>query len=112
LRGRYDRAAALVGQPDDSLLECGHAFRRYFDAKIASRHHDSVCDIEERLQVVDGLGFFDFCYDGQTRAIVLSEASLERSDIIGGSHEGQSHEIDAERQAEGDVLAIFIRESR
>jgi hypothetical protein len=45
------------------LLDRRDLFRRYFDAKIATRDHDAVSDGEDCVEVLDGLRLFELCND-------------------------------------------------
>ena len=94
LRGRDDRLAVLGGAANDVLLNGGNLFRRNFHAQIAARHHDAVGDLQNAVEVLDGLRLFELG-DDPGFAAERGNAVAHQAHIFGGADEGNGDGIDA-----------------
>ena len=54
-----DQLPGVVGLLDDCLLIHRHQFDAGFNAQVSARHHHAVGGGDDRIQLIDGLGFFD-----------------------------------------------------
>ena len=71
LRSGNDGLAPCAGAADYVLLDHGNFFRRHLDAEIPARDHDSVRDFQDFLQMIDGLGLFQFGDDRHITSVAL-----------------------------------------
>ena len=58
---------------------------RHLDAEIAARHHDSVGEVDDRLEVIESRRLLDLGHD--RRAAARELAGL--GDVLGPLHEGE-----------------------
>ncbi len=93
---------------DDLLLPAGHLLGRHLHAEVAARHHDAVAKLDQLVQAVERGGLFDLGHDGG--AIV--DQLLGVHHVLGPLDEGQRHPIDAQVEAEQQVLPVLLGDRR
>ena len=109
LGGGDDGLAVLGGAADDVLLDGGDFFGRDFDAEIAAGDHDAVGDFEDGVEVLDGLGLFEFG-DDPCVGFEGGEAVLDVADVVGGADEGDGDGVDALADGEDEVFFVLLGE--
>ena len=68
------------------LLDDGNFLGSHFDAEISAGDHDSVSDLEDFFQMIDGLRLFELGDDWDIAAVSGNDA-LYLGDVGGGAHE-------------------------
>ena len=95
----------------DLLLHARHLLERDLEPKVATRHHHRIGAREHRIEMLQGLGPLQLRDNGRARRMPLGDVS-RRLDVGRALDERQRHHVDAERQAEGQVLGVLQREPR
>ncbi len=108
LRGRDDGLGRLHALADEPLLGAGHLFHRHLDAKVAPRHHDSVHDLQNLVDVVDGLGLLDLSNDAGLFPC-LFDAVDQRLHVRALLHKREGHDIDLQFEAQLKVFQVLLR---
>ena len=98
-----------AGAADDVLLNGGNLFRRNLDAQIAAGHHDAVSDVEDCVEVLDGLGLFKLG-DDPGFAAVGGDTVAHQANVFSGADEGDGDGVDAVLESEFQVLIILFGE--
>jgi hypothetical protein len=71
---------------DDLLLDDRHLFGRQLDAEIAARHHHAIRDVEDLVEVFDGLRLLQLGNDGKIVAAIADEPPGFQH-VAGGAYE-------------------------
>ena len=100
---------ARAREPDQALLQTRHRRVADLDREIAARHHDHVARVDDRADVLHGLGALDLRDDvrlpargAQQRARLL--------DVLGIARERHRHEVEPEPRGRLDVAPVLVRE--
>ena len=110
--------ATMTGMPrrralrDDLLLRPRHALERHLESEIAARHHDRVARRQDLVEMFERLRPFEL---GDQRNVgaacsIISCRACRRS--AARLHEAERDHIDAERQAERQVVDVLRRDRR
>lgn len=109
LCGGDDGYAPRVCCVNEAFLDDGYLFGGHFDSEVATSDHDGVGCVEDGGEVVEGGGFFDFC-DDWGGGSCGGNAGFDVCDVGGALYEGECDVIDAVREAEGEVVSVFVGE--
>ena len=90
------------------LLEYGHAGRRDFYAQIAARDHDSVCGLNDGVDVVHALLILDFGDNLHPFAAVLAENFPDSLHVRRLTHERRRDKVEVVLNAEDDVRYVLF----
>jgi hypothetical protein len=104
LRCHHDRGTRFAAGMDDLLLAAGHRLGRHFDAEVSACDHHAVAQRNQLIQAVECGGLFDLGHD--RRPIVDQLPGLH--DVLGALDERQGHPVDAQIEAEHQVLAVLV----
>ena len=111
LRRENDRAAERAGAGDDRLLDARDLLERTLEPEVAARHHDAVGGRQDRVELLERLRPLDL-RDERHVGVRRAHDPPRRVAVVGRLHEAQRHEVDAERQAELQVLFVLRRHRR
>ena len=101
--GGGDRGAGQApGDTQQLLLDDRDVLDRQLDTQVAAGHHDRVSGADDLLGVVDSLRLLDLGHQGQPRV------APDGLDILGAAHEGQRHDVDADRLAEAEHVQVLL----
>ena len=109
LRCGDDRLGVLGGAADDVLLNGGNHLRRHFNAEVAAGHHDAVGDLQNRVEMLDGLGLFELGDDPGFKA-ESGNAIAHQANVFGGADKGDGDGVDAVLEREFKILRVFVGE--
>ena len=109
LRGSDDGLGVLGGAADDVLLNGGDFFRRNFDAEVAAGHHDAVGDLQDGVEMLDGLRLFELG-DDPGIAAECGYAIAHQGYIFGRAHKRDGDGVDAVIERELEIFGIFLSE--
>ena len=103
---RNDRLAELRSATNDVLLNRRHLLRRHFHAEIATRNHDGVGSLQNRVEMLDGLWLFQLGND-PAFAAESSNAVANQAHIFSGTHKRDSDGIHARLESKLKSSASF-----
>ena len=106
--GRGDDWLAVLGcATDDVLLDGGDFFGWDFDAEVSAGDHDAVGDLQDGVEVLDGLWLFEF---GDDPGVGLEdrETIFDVAYVVGGAHEGDGYGIDTLADGKDEVFLVLL----
>ena len=104
-----DRLAPDRPALDDVLLQYGDLFGWDFHTEIATRHHHAIRNVEDVIEVVDSLRFFELGDDPRI-ALVVTQTPAHITHIITTADEADSDGIHAMFDAKFEVDLVFFGE--
>jgi hypothetical protein len=108
--GRHDhRFGVALRQFDRALLDDGDLFQWHFDAEVSAGDHDAVECGDDVVDVLHGLGFFDFGDDGEPAAFLVHDA-VDVLDVVAGADEGEGDDVGAGAQGPAEVVLVLFGE--
>ena len=107
-----DRHAALTSRADQAFLHGGHGLERYFDAEIAARDHQPVGDLENLVDVLDGLRLFNLGDDRQLWRAGRRRGRAHGPNVVGRLDEAEGDQVDAHGDARTQVFNVLGRQRR
>ncbi len=63
------RFSSLITAPDQHFLDNRHVLGRYLNAQIATRHHDTIGDFQDLVDILDSGGVFNLGDDMALRTL-------------------------------------------
>jgi hypothetical protein len=93
------------------LLQGGNFFGGDFDAEVSAGDHDGVGDLEDAVEVFDGLGLFELGDDPGV-GFEGGETVFDVADVGGGADEGDGYGVDALADGEDEVFLVLFGERR
>ncbi|CAM5311218.1 hypothetical protein SHIRM173S_11288 [Streptomyces hirsutus] len=109
LSGDDDRFGVAFGEFDGALLNDGDLFEWHFDAEVSAGDHDAVEGGDDVVDVLDGLGFFDFGDDGEAAAFFFHDA-VDVLDVVSAAYEGEGDGVEAGAQGPAEVVLVLFGE--
>ena len=112
LRRHDHRLAGLARPPGDFLLRAGNALERHLETEVAARDHHRVAGVEDLLEVLERqrpLQLRDQRHAGRAGVVHDPPRLLH---VGGRLHEAERHHVDAEREAELEILDVLRRHRR
>ena len=107
LRRQDHRHAAPPRARGDFLLRPRHALERHLEAEIAARHHHRLAGLENLVQALHRPRPLELRHERDVRDAGLHRDFPRPLQVVGRLHEAHGDEIDAERQAEAQVIGIL-----
>ena len=96
---------------DDLLLHARHLLERHLETEIAARHHHALRESQDRVEFSIAAGRSILAMIGVDSTGVVDDRPRPR-DIVCGLHEAERHEVDAEREAEPQIVDVLVGERR
>src|SRR5690606_17553208 len=84
----------------------GDAFAGDFDAEVAAGDHDAVEGVDDVLEGLSCLGFFDFGDDGEESSFFGHDA-VDVLDVVAVADEGEGDDVGACAEGPAEVLDVF-----
>ena len=93
--------------PGDFLLRPRHPLERHLEAEIAARHHHRVARLDDLVEMFERLRPFELGHQRHAAAAVLGQQLPRLPDIRRALDEAERDVVDAERQAELQVVDVL-----
>ena len=101
----------LGGAVNDVFLDGRDLLRRDFDSQIAAGHHDAIGNLQNVVEMLDSLGFFEFGddpgFETESRNSIAHQAH-----VLSGADKGNRNGIDAILECEFKILGVLLCEGR
>ena len=94
------------------LLHDRHGLGRKLDAEVAAGYHHAVADLEDVLEVVDGLRLLELGDDVDLAAAVLGQQLAEVLDVAAPPDERRRDVVELVLDGELHVLAVLVGDRR
>ena len=112
LGGDDHRNAVAACGARDLFLRARHALERHLEPEVAARHHHRVARGENLVQVLDRLRALELRDERHVRAARFGHQLPRLSQIRLRLHEADCDHVDAERQAEAQIVGVLRRDGR
>ena len=106
-----DRHLGGTRLPDHFLLDVRHFLEGHVDAEVATGHHDRIDHREDAGKIGHDLLALELGDDRQIGALVAQEFP-HLADVGRGANERDGDEIDALTDAEAEILAVLLGQTR
>ena len=112
LRRHDDRLAGQARPAGDFLLRPRHPLERHLEAEIAARDHHRVAGGEDLLEVLERQRALQLRDQRHADRVGVVHDPARLLHVGGGLHEAERDHVDAEREAELQVLDVLRRHRR
>src|SRR5712691_8794694 len=110
LRGNNNWQAATVALANDLLLDDGDLFRGNLNSQVAARYHDTVGDVENRIQVYQRLGLLNLGNEGNDMTCLFHDLTGQ-GDVLRTADEREGNVVNLGFQGKLEVSFVLRRES-
>ena len=77
-------------------------------AQVAAGDHDGIGNLDDFLDVLNGVGVLDLCHDADAAAAVVGEERSDGAYVVAAAHKRCRHEVDALFDAEQQVFFVLL----
>ena len=107
LGGRDDGNAKAVGLANQFLLQQRYFLGRHLHPKVTAGHHHAVTQRKDRIDLIDGLKFFDLRHHRGLMAL-FTDQPANLLHVGGIPHEAEGHPVHPLAEAESQVGFVLV----